>query len=188
MRDSLGKKSNLFSILSILFLILVFVSPFFLGNYANLIAFIFSILSLVSSIIQIRKNRNIFAIIILIVSILVFLLVLLVVIMPYVWKYSVIPFTKEKLGAVTECLEASTSYKIESVCKDSEGIHVKISGSLSELGIDKGYFVIDDVRQSIRNINREILIEDTGNTLSFGPIDSSGQKCQLSNPIQINNC
>ena len=108
--------------------------------------------------------------------------------MPYVWKYSVIPFTKEKLGAVTECLEASTSYKIESVCKDSEGIHVKISGSLSELGIDKGYFVIDGVRQSIKSINRDILIEDTGNTLSFGPIDSSGQKCQLSSPVQINNC
>jgi cytochrome bd-type quinol oxidase subunit 2 len=98
------KKSNLFGILAVVSLFLVFVFPAFLlfafslsAGVTNWVGFIFSILALVLSIIQIKKNKNIFAIIVLVLSILVFLFILFILIMPFIWKNFIIPDVEGRL-------------------------------------------------------------------------------------------
>jgi len=100
-QKQINNKSNIFGILSILFLIFGTILSILEINYFINVVFslILLFLSVIFSIIQVKKNKNWFWITLLIVAIIVFLFILSTrIIIPLIWKYYLIPKTKKDLG------------------------------------------------------------------------------------------
>jgi hypothetical protein len=139
-----------------------------------------SILSLIFSIIQMKKHRTGLAIAGLVLSIIGIILLVMQIAVVFIWS-STMTDIKEELASGTECLDAVSSIGIASACKDGSSLNVKLMvGSRNPSSevifiLDNGFrlkkLISDggDERMFVLDANANI-----GDSLSISPLVESG--------------
>lgn len=160
--------------------------------------FLFSLLGLIFSIIQMRKKKTGLSIAGLVLSIIGLAFLILIFGVTIIWA-AIIPMISNSLGEGTSCLDAVATTIIESACIDGENIHVILMGQL--VGVDQVGFIADGwhedslttgyINRSITDGEYSIVYSELGLdsviTIEVAPI-VSGKMCDISSIKMLESC
>ena len=92
------------------------------------------------------------------------------------------------------CLNAISSVRIVSACRDDSGIHLIIGKAKNNVGIEFAMFFLDSIEVVKKNIDREVLIDSfDGNIegakyVQIAPVLTFGNQCEIASNVRIENC